>query len=222
VICLQDIPTYDAGIEAELVTPTGASLVKAVARQFSPWPSMKPVHVGFGAGTRELADRPNVLRVVLGEPSTAAERMSASGSHVVLEANVDDMSGELAAVALARAVEAGALDSWSTPIGMKKGRPALMLSALAPRALTDAVARALLTESTSLGVRLRPVDRIERSRRMVDVQTAFGTIPVKVADADDLPANFAPEYEACQRAADAHGVPVKQVYAAAIAAYLSD
>jgi uncharacterized protein (DUF111 family) len=141
---------------------------------------------------------------------------------VVLELNVDDMSGELAALALERAHAAGALDVWSTPIGMKKGRPALMLSALARRDQAESVARALLSETTSLGVRLREAGRIERQRRMLEVRTPYGTIAVKVADGDGLPPNVAPEYEACRSAADTHGVPVKQVYAAAIAAYLAE
>jgi pyridinium-3,5-bisthiocarboxylic acid mononucleotide nickel chelatase len=204
------------------VTPTGACLVRAAARAFTRWPNLRPLRVGWGAGARELSDRPNALRLVLGEPTDTAPACAGQGSHVVLELNVDDMSGELAAVALARAQAAGALDAWSTAIGMKKGRPALMLSALARRAEADAVARALLSETTSLGVRLHEVARIERNRRMVEVSTAYGPIAVKVADGDGLPPNVAPEYEACARAAEAHGVPVKQVYAAAAAAYLAE
>jgi uncharacterized protein (TIGR00299 family) protein len=221
LLCLRGVPTYDANIDAELVTPTGACLLRAAARHFARWPELRPLRVGWGAGTRELADRPNALRLVLGDATGPIAAGATSSSHVVLELNVDDMTGELAAVALARAQHAGALDVWSTPIGMKKGRPALMLSALSPRADVDAVARALLSETTSLGLRLREVGRIERARRMVSVQTPYGAIAVKVADGDGLPRNVAPEYEACQRAAEAHGVPVKHVYAAAVAAYLA-
>ncbi len=219
VLCLRSVPTYDAGIDAELVTPTGACLVRAVASSFTHWPNMRPLAVGLGAGSRDLSDRPNVLRAVLAEPETPTGRASSEKTLVVLELNVDDMTGELAAAALVSAQRAGALDAWSTPIGMKKGRPALMLSALARRADVDAVARALLSESTSLGLRTYEVSRIERPRRMVDVETAFGTIAIKVADGDGLPPNVAPEYEACRAAAEARGVAVKQVYAAALAAY---
>jgi len=221
LLCLRGVPTYDAAIDAELVTPTGACLVRAAAHEFTRWPSMRPLRAGWGAGTRELADRPNALRLVLGEPGDGIATSTMQSTHTVLELNVDDMTGELAAVALARASAVGALDAWSTPIGMKKGRPALMLSALARHADVDAVARALLAETTSLGLRLREVARIERARRMVEVSTRYGAIAVKVADGDGLPANVAPEYEACMRAAEAHGVPVKQVYAAALAAYLA-
>jgi hypothetical protein len=221
VLCLRGVPTYDAGIDAELVTPTGACLVRAAAKGFARWPSMRPLHVGWGAGVRELADRPNVLRVVLGEPTGKIELDAVGPSHVVLELNIDDLSGELLAIAMQRAQEAGALDVWSTAIGMKKGRPAVMLSALARRADADMVARALLSETSSLGLRVREVGRIERKRRMLDVVTPYGTIAVKVADGDGLPANAAPEYEACRIAAEVHHVPVKQVFAAAIAAYLA-
>jgi hypothetical protein len=220
VACLRGVPTYDAGIDVELVTPTGACLVRAAAKRFARWPNIKPARIGFGAGTRELHDRPNVLRLVLGEPYAELGAGVDSATHVLLELNVDDMSGELMAVALTRAQEAGALDAWSTPIGMKKGRPAVMLSALARRADVDRVARALLSETSSLGLRVREVGRIERARRVLHVRTPYGMIAVKVADGDDLPPNIAPEYEACRAAADAHAVPVKQVYAAAIAAYL--
>ena len=195
LLCLRGVPTYDAGIDAELVTPTGACLLRAVAREFTRWPNLSPLRVGWGAGTRELPDRPNLLRLVLGEPTLSQRSGASTEGYVVIELNVDDLSGEIAAVALARAQERGALDVWSTPIGMKKGRPALMLSALARRTEVDAVARALLSETTSLGVRLREVGRIERSRRMVDVHTPYGTIAVKVAGGDGLPDNVAPEYE---------------------------
>jgi pyridinium-3,5-bisthiocarboxylic acid mononucleotide nickel chelatase len=221
LLCLEGVPTHDAGIDVELVTPTGACLVRAAALRFARWPSMRPLRSGWGAGTRTLPDRPNALRVVLGEPTSALGLEPGTASHVVLEANVDDMTGELAASALARAHEAGALDAWSTPIGMKKGRPALMLSALARRGDSEAVARALLSESTSLGLRVRDVGRIERARRMVEVQTAYGPIALKVADGDGLPPNVAPEFDHCQAAAQRTSVPVKQVYAAAIAAYFA-
>jgi uncharacterized protein (TIGR00299 family) protein len=221
VSCLKGVPTYDAGIDAELVTPTGACLVKVAAKGFARWPSMLAMRVGWGAGSRELPDRPNLLRLVLGERSGDFALEGRQGTCMLIELNVDDMSGELCAIAMLRAQQAGALDVWSTPIGMKKGRPALTLSALARHADTERVARALLAETTSLGVRLSEVSRIERNRRMVEVATPYGPIAIKVADGDGLPDNVAPEYERCKSAAEAHGVPVKQVYAAALAAFLT-
>jgi uncharacterized protein (TIGR00299 family) protein len=219
VSCLRGVPTYDAGIDGELVTPTGACLVRAVAKSFTRWPALSPVRIGLGAGTRELSDRPNVLRVVLGD--AAAEATASAVTHRLIELNVDDLTGELAAVAVQAAFDAGALDAWTTPIGMKKGRPALMISALAPVDLSHQVGQALLRESSSLGLRIRDVSRIERPRRMVKVQTEFGPIALKVADGDDLPELAAPEYEDCRIAAETHRIPVRQAYAAAIAAYWS-
>lgn len=217
--CLKGVPTYDSGIDVELVTPTGACLVRAAARSFARWPALAPIRIGLGAGTRELEDRPNVLRVVLGD--SLAEEPMPIATHRVLEMNVDDLSGELAAVALSAAFEAGALDAWTTAIGMKKGRPAIMLSALAPADRAHEVAHALLRESSSLGLRIREVARLERPRRMVTVDTEFGPIAMKVAGGDGLPEQAAPEYEDCRRAAETHRIPVRQAYAAAIAAYWS-
>lgn len=218
VLCLRGIPTYDGGVEAELVTPTGACLVSAAAEDFHRWPDVAPERVGWGAGTRELPDRPNLLRVVLGRPVRRTEetREGPDAPFVILETNVDDISPEIAAYAAQSALAAGALDVWTTPIGMKKGRAGIMISALARRDDSAKVARLLLTETSTLGVRVRPAHRIERPRRMVEVQTPYGTIPVKVADGDGLPRNAAPEFEACRAAAARHDVPLKDVYAAAL------
>jgi hypothetical protein len=217
VYCLRGVPTYDGGVAAELVTPTGACLVATVARDFARWPSMRPERIGWGAGTRELPDRANVLRVVVGEPVTS-EPATEDGAFVVLETNVDDSSAEIVAHAVSVLLSAGALDAWTVPIGMKKGRPAVMLCALARRAEKESLARVLLAETSTLGVRVRGVDRIERPRRIVNVATRFGQIPVKLADGDGLPRHVAPEFDACRDAAHAHGVSAKEVYAAALRA----
>jgi len=215
--CLKGVPTYDSGLDVELVTPTGACLVRAVARSFARWPALSPLRTGLGAGTRELEDRPNVLRVVLGE--ALADPAMPTSTHRLIELNVDDLTGELAAVALQAAFDAGALDAWTTPIGMKKGRPAIMLSALAPIDRAYDVGQALLRESSSLGLRIRDVARVERPRRSITVDTEFGPISVKIADGDGLPDQASPEHEDCRRAAETHRIPVRQVYVAAIAAY---
>lgn len=217
--CLNGVPTYDAGIDVELVTPTGACLVKAAATSFARWPALSPIRTGLGAGTRELEDRPNVLRVVLGD--SLAEQPMALTTHRVLELNVDDLTGELAAVTMQAAFDAGALDVWTTPIGMKKGRPAIMLSAIAPADRAHEVGEAMLRESSSLGLRMREVARIERPRRIATVDTEFGPIAIKIAGGDGLPEQASPEHEDCRRAAETHRIPVRQVYAAANAAYWS-
>jgi uncharacterized protein (TIGR00299 family) protein len=212
--CLRGVPTFDAGIDAELVTPTGAAIVAAVASEFVRWPSFSPERTGWGRGTRELPDRPNVLRTVLGAP--LADRSSPLGTHVVLETNVDDMTGELAAHAIAALLAAGALDAWAAPITMKKGRPALTLSALAERAGADSVARVLLRETSAIGLRRYFVDRSERPRRTVEVETRFGSIAVKISEGDYGSAQIKPEFDACARAADAFGVSVRDVLSAAL------
>ena len=219
VECLVGLSTYDAGIDFELVTPTGAAIVGAHATGSSRWPSMSPERAGWGAGTANLADRPNVLRAVLGAPVTAARAGGGEGAtHVVLEANVDDATGELAASWIEALLAAGAVDAWATPITMKKGRPALTISALAAVERADAVAHAMLRETTSLGVRRYEVTRAERPRRMIEVETAYGRIPVKVAEGPFGPPQVKPEFDACAAAARAHGVPVREVVRAAIAA----
>ena len=219
VECLRGVPTYGVDIDAELVTPTGAAILATAAVRFERWPTFAPERVGFGGGTRELPDRPNLLRAVLGtRPSAADESGTTSASHVIIEANVDDLTGEMAAHAIEALFAAGALDAWATPITMKKGRPALTMAALAPAARVDAVASALLAETTTIGVRKTPVSRTERPRRTVTVVTAFGPISVKVSEGPFGPPQIKPEFDECAAAARTHGVPVREVIAAALAA----
>ncbi len=212
VECLAGFSTYDAGVDFEFVTPTGAAIVGAHAVASSRWPSFSPEKIGWGAGTADLADRPNLLRAVLGAEDASA------GTHVVIETNVDDVTGELVASCIEAMLAAGALDAWATPITMKKGRPALTVSALADASHADGVAAAMLRETTSLGVRRYPVGRVERPRRVVEVDTAFGRIPVKIAEGPFGPAQVKPEFDACAIAAKSHGVPVREVVRAALVA----
>ncbi len=216
VECLRGLPTYDGGIDFEFVTPTGAAIVGANARGSSRWPELAPERVGWGAGTANLNDRPNLLRAVLGESTAKASR--GEGTHTVIEANIDDATGELVAAAIESLLEAGALDVWATPITMKKGRPALTLSALTTEGRADAIAHAMIRETTSLGVRRHGVARVERPRETRDVTTPFGIIPVKVAGGPFGPPQVKPEFDACVAAAKAHNVPVREVIRAALAA----
>jgi pyridinium-3,5-bisthiocarboxylic acid mononucleotide nickel chelatase len=218
VECLRGVPTYGVPLDAELVTPTGAAIVATVAARFERWPAFAPERVGFGAGHRELPDRPNLLRAVLGSPLASTGEEVGPASHVVVEANVDDLTGELAAHAIEALFEAGALDAWATPITMKKGRPALTIAALATAEKADQVAAALLCETTTIGVRRTAVSRTERPRRTVTVTTPFGPIRVKVSEGPFGPPQVKPEFDECAAAARAHGVPVREVIAAAFAA----
>lgn len=219
---LQGAPTEAAAVDAELVTPTGACLVKANASAYTRWPSMRPVVTGFGAGTRRLPDRPNMLRVVLGDVDAArAGDDGTQGSHVVLETNLDDVSGQLSAHVTDALLRDGALDAWTTPVGMKKGRPGVMVSALVRRGEEGRVGRLMLGESSSLGLRWRPVHRIERPRRIEEVDTRYGRVPVKVADGDGLAPTAQPEWDVCRELATRAGVAVRAVHAEAAAAWWS-
>jgi uncharacterized protein (TIGR00299 family) protein len=210
---LRDAPTYGVDVPHELATPTGAAIVGALAESFGPLPPMQIEAIGWGAGTAELVDRPNLLRVVVGRALAPV-----AAALVVLEANVDDMSPEIAGWLVERLLGAGALDAWLAPIQMKKGRPGVMVGVLARTADRALVESVLLAESTTIGVRAHAVDRRELPRHIETVSTPYGQIPVKVAT-DGLAHNAAPEFEACRRAAEEHGVPLKDVYARALAAY---
>lgn len=214
VNCLVGVPTYDAGVVGELVTPTGAAIVATVAKEYVRWPDFTPERVGWGAGTRTLADRPNALRVALG---TRVAREAAL-SHVLVEATVDDMTGELMGHALPYLLEAGAVDAWVTSVTMKKGRPGWIVTALSHGAQASAVADAMLRHTSTIGVRFSAVSRRELGRRMLEVATEYGPIAVKVSGGEGEPLKLKPEFDACASAARAHGVPVRAVLDAAVAA----
>ena len=221
---LVGVPTRDAGLpvgqEVELVTPTGAALLRTMIDRLPSstlgWPRMTPRAIGYGAGKRELLDRPNVVRLVLGDLVDATAR---AATHVVLETNVDDATGEIAGAAIEALLHEGALDAWAQAITMKKGRPALTLSVLAPIDRADAFARSLLAHTGSLGVRRVEMSRTERPRRFVEVATRFGNVRVKIADGDGLPAVVHPEMDVCRALAAEHGVPVREVIRAALCAF---
>ena len=210
VECLAGLVTYDGGLEFEFVTPTGAAIVGAHAKRSARWPSLRPETIGWGAGTANLKDRPNLLRAVLGTPVTA-ETEEPGHTHSVLEANLDDATGELVASCIASLLEKGALDAWAQPVTMKKGRPAFVLSVLVRIADAPRLAAQLLAESTSLGVRRHDVSRLERPREIITVETRFGRLAVKIAGGAYGPSQVKPEFDACLAAARHHGVPVREV-----------
>ena len=204
----------DGGVARELCTPTGAAILAATVTAWTPAPAGRPVAIGWGAGDADLTDRANVLRVIVLAPTAAT-----ADTVWQIDANIDDMSPELCAAAADAVFTAGALDVWWTPITMKKGRPALILSALAAEATRQGVIAAILRETTTIGVRYAQLQRTLLERELVEVTTRYGKIPVKVARDGATIVNAAPEYEACAAAAKQHGVPVKQVFAAALAAF---
>jgi uncharacterized protein (TIGR00299 family) protein len=200
------------GPPGEAVTPTGAAILAELFEIGTP-PPFSPERTGYGVGTSRWPDRPNVLRLTLG--SAAAGR---SGL-VLLEANLDDCPGQLVARAIEVALERGALDAWATPATMKKGRTGLVLSALAPAERRDEVARSMMEETTTLGVRFRAMDRVELLREWVEVETEYGKVRVKVGRLGGEVLNAHPEFEDCAARAREQRVPLKRVLEAAAAAF---
>ncbi|MCU0661767.1 MAG: nickel pincer cofactor biosynthesis protein LarC [Myxococcota bacterium] len=209
---VEGLPVYDGDVASELTTPTGAAIAAVAAQRFCHLPPMTVQRTGVGAGTRVLSDRPNVLRAVLGERSSAT---ASSEGCVVMEANIDDMTGEVAAVAMTALLAQGALDVWFAPIQMKKGRPALQLGVLCPTSKLESLAEVLLTETSTIGLRFHEVGRMEMSREMRVVETVYGPVNVKLCRGPGKSSNAAPEFEDCRRVAKEKGVPVKQVLLAA-------
>jgi pyridinium-3,5-bisthiocarboxylic acid mononucleotide nickel chelatase len=217
--CLQGVPTYSVDVDGETVTPTGAAIIATVAQRFERWPAFSPERVGYGTGDQDFPDRPNLLRVVLGSPASDELATDSGSHHMVLETNVDDMTGELTAHSMQMLMCEGALDVWATPMTTKKGRPGLTLCALVERERVEPIAHCLLRETTSLGVRIHPVSRVTRPRERVQVQTPYGPVTVKVGAGSFGPQQVKPEFDECAKVAQAAGVPVREVLAAAIAAF---
>ena len=211
---------YGRSIEAELITPTGAAILAEYASSFGRMPAMTVASVGYGAGTREL-EIPNVLRVVLGEPTSTAIEASEAPEGVdelVIEATIDDMNAELYPFVLERLTEAGAVDGWVVPVIGKGGRPAQVIQVIAPPHAEAAIREVLVTETSTIGVRATSVRRWMLPRRWIEVQVMGLPVRVKVAMRNGSPVNVAPEYADCAEAARTLGVPLKEVYRAALTA----
>ena len=205
---VQGIPTYSEGPAAELTTPTGAAIVTALADEFGTMPAMRIGSVGYGAGDRDFKKHPNLLRVVIGEQSQAREATRI----FVIEANVDDMNPQLAGYVRERLLDTGALDVALASVYMKKDRPGLMISVLAKPEDREKLSELLFTETTTLGIRMYPVERRVLERRWQPVETSYGEVRIKVASENGTVRNFAPEYEDCRRIALEKGIPFKEVW----------
>jgi uncharacterized protein (TIGR00299 family) protein len=212
---LRGAPTYSNGIQRELVTPTGAAIVATVVSQFGPQPAMTVGAIGLGAGSAELAEQPNVLRLFIGDAAARREDDSPEEDILVLEANLDDMSPQVYGYFAERALEAGALDVFSTPVQMKKNRPGQLVTVLCKPADREKLSDLLFRETTTLGVRQSSVKRRTLQRESVAVETSFGSIRMKIARLHGRILNAAPEYEDCQKVAAERGIPLKQVLAEA-------
>jgi hypothetical protein len=212
---LRGLPTYSAHIEKELVTPTGAALIRTLAPIFGPQPAMRIQHIGYGAGTRNPKDFPNVLRLSIGETADSTHSAVA-----VLETAIDDLSPQILAHVTERALALGALDVMSTAVQMKKGRLGTLLTILADDAQISALENLLLRETSTLGVRIHHERRSCLDRTHTTVTTPYGEIRIKIGSRNNETFNAAPEFEDCRAAAQKHNVPVKQVMQTAVSTYL--
>ncbi len=199
-------PVRPAAGSEELVTPTGAAIVTALAA--FELPEMTLERVGYGAGSRDPEGRANVLRLWLGQ----AEQPDGTQAAVLLETNIDDMTGECLAYAVESLLAAGALDAWLTPVQMKKGRPGVIVSAICREEQEAALAHVLLRETSTLGVRVRRLHRWEAPREVIEFVSSLGPAAVKVKRLPGEEPQVVPEYEACARLARDLGIPLTQVY----------
>jgi uncharacterized protein (TIGR00299 family) protein len=209
---LKGVPIMSVSMEGETVTPTGAAIVTALATGFGPLPVMEIAGSGYGAGTRDPKGMPNLLRIIHG-----LQKEQHEGALWVLEADVDDMNPQLLPYLAQLLLKEGAVDASVIPIQMKKGRPGFTIRCLATVALREQLTQIILRESTTLGVRMYPIERITLPREVREVETPYGAIKVKVAfDSEGKVINLMPEYESCRQAAEAKQVPLKEVYQEAI------
>jgi len=208
---LEGKPIYSRGPAVELTTPTGAAVVAALATDFGVMPSMRIDSIGYGAGDHDFTQHANVVRVMIGEISSAAEATTVT----VIEANIDDASPQLIGYAMELMLEAGALDALIIPVQMKKGRPGVLIQVIAENEKREELADVLFRETTTLGVRFYTAERRVQPREWVDVQTPHGIVRVKTGDH-----GFAPEYEDARKIASVSGIPLKQILAEAAFAYL--
>lgn len=215
---LKGAPVYSSDIKGELVTPTGAAIISTICQEFGPLPKMKIERAGYGAGTREYQNFPNVLRLILGDD----EKVEASGDErlMIVETNIDDMSPQLYGYVMEQAFARGALDCYLTPVQMKKNRPGVFVSILCRPHERDSMCQLLLTETTTLGVRFYEVLRRALARETISVETEFGPIDVKVARLNGRVVKEMPEYEQCRAAALTANVALQVVEQAARKSFL--
>jgi len=216
---LKDAPVFSSGIQAELVTPTGAAIVKILAARFAPFPAMKIEKVGYSAGTRDFAGHSNTVRLTIGE---AQPEVGPSQEVItVLEANLDDLNPQVFGYVMDRLLEEGALDALGVPVQMKKSRPGMLLTVLCRKEDAAKLTRLIFTETTTLGVRRRDELRQTLARRWENVHTPWGDVRMKIASINGTVTNYAPEYEDCRRIAAEHHLPIKTVMQEAMRAYSS-
>ncbi len=213
---LAGVPTYGGGVDEELCTPTGAALLAEWVDEWGDHPAMSVSSAGVGAGGRDIAGRPNVLRLLVGRPGEAGDESTEAA--LMIETNIDDLDPRLWPAVISRLLAAGASDAWLTPVAMKKGRPAHTLHALVPGDRAEAVRALVFTETTAIGVREYPVAKRPLDRHEATVELAGRSVRIKLATYRGAIVNAQPEYEDVAAVADETGQPVKAVLAQAVAA----
>lgn len=209
---LKGTPTYSSGVQKEMVTPTGAALLRALNVEFEPMPLMTAERIGYGAGSRDLEGIANVVRLTIGESISKPLTETVT----VLETTIDDATPQLIGYVLERALVSGALDAFAIPVQMKKSRPGLLLTVLCKPADAESLTNLLLRETTTLGVRVRTEERRCLERKFQTVSTPWGEVRVKLGYLGGELANCAPEFEDCRRLAEENGVPLKTVMQEAV------
>jgi uncharacterized protein (TIGR00299 family) protein len=218
---LEGVPVYAGEQKTELVTPTGALLVSSYATSYGPVPPMRVQKIGYGAGTRDFGETPNVLRVLIGEADRVGAPTGAPYTTVVvIECEIDDMNPQIFGVLMDRLLAEGALDVFYTAVQMKKNRPGTLLTIIAPPDRRERLTSVVFSETTSIGVRYREMTRECLERETMTVETPLGPVRIKVARRNGQVLNALPEFDDCARVARDRGVPLKDVQAAATKAYL--
>jgi hypothetical protein len=205
---VRGVPVYGTALKEELVTPTGAALITTLAAGFGPMPSMRIHSIGYGAGSRELPDRPNLLRIIIGEPEADAH----ADQVLVMEANIDDMNPEFYDHLMERLFAAGALDVACAHLQMKKNRPGIQLQVICRPESKEELTAIVFKESTTSGIRYYQAERITLPRQIKKIRTPYGRLEVKIVNYPDGSSAAAPEYEQCKLIARRHSIPLKQVY----------
>lgn len=211
---LKGVPLSISELGAETVTPTGAGIVKTLAKSFGPTPVITLERIGYGAGSRDLEGAPNMLRLIVGRCESSFKTDTVS----VIETNIDDMNPQFFEYLFTRLFDAGALDVYTTTIAMKKARPAVMLTAICRRQDLEKISSIIFGETTTIGVRFYEADRLILNRRVIKARTRFGDVKVKVSGGSDGIRTISPEYEDCVRIAASKRIALKTVYDAAKAA----
>jgi len=222
---LQGLPTYSNGVQKELVTPTGAAIVATLCEAYGPQPGMKVSSIGYGAGTADLEGQPNVVRIMIGEEVAAAGAQTAMPGWdeeiSVIEANLDDMNPQIYGHFQERALAAGALDVYATPVQMKKNRPGVLLTVLCKPTDAEALVSMIFAETTTFGVRSHVAQRRTLPRERVHVATAYGEVRVKISRVNGQIRHVVPEFDDCRKLAVEKNVPLQMVIGAALRSYES-